>query len=65
MEAAKLCHTCRWGWHFKDEDGNVVKEYGLCRRYAPKPKEGNGIGRTAWPVVHLSDGCGEWTSSYD
>ena len=50
-----------------DADGEVVNDYGACHRYAPRPNEKGGkvTDMTTWPGVHISHGCGEWSSQYD
>jgi len=63
MAVAQLCFTCRYGWGFKNEDGDVVNDYGTCRRYAPKPViNGSQASPVCWPVIGLGDGCGDWTT---
>ncbi len=52
----EMCVTCRFAL---DEHGEYLK----CRRYAPSPSEPKpraGGTFTRWPMVTLSDWCGEW-----
>lgn len=59
----QLCHTCRWGWRFEEQDVDPPFALGECHRHAPQSTPNGSVNwRTTWPIVHGSQGCGEWTS---
>lgn len=66
MKEHQICGTCRWGWHFEDQSIDPPFTLGECHRHAPTCgpyPEGTNY-RTLWPVVHGSQGCGEWSSRF-
>lgn len=67
MAEPQQCHTCRWGWHFEDEEHTPENSFGECHRYAPRPVAYNDSVihyKALWPVVHGESGCGDWTSRF-
>ena len=67
-DAHQVCSTCRWGWHFQDYAVDPPLTVGECHRHAPRPNMDSTAGvpdfRSIWPVVHGSQGCGEWTTRF-
>ena len=62
------CHTCRWGWHFDDAELPPEDCMGECHRHAPQPFTGyleavDDV-HAHWPVVHGSQGCGDWSTRW-
>lgn len=61
----KNCSTCKW---FAEDENKLnktlISQYhsvdGFCRRRAPICKEDTGATQWEWPIVCLSDWCGEW-----
>jgi hypothetical protein len=67
MDELQQCCTCRWGWDFDDEDPERNDTRGTCHRHAPRPTEQIAhtfLSSTTWPVVQMSDGCGEWITRF-
>jgi hypothetical protein len=67
MDELQQCCTCRWGWDFENEDPEWNDTRGTCHRHAPRPAAQGSYesqGRILWPVVRISDGCGEWTTRF-
>ena len=46
------CEQCRF---FEPHN----EDYGLCRRYAPRPRTDNGEAEAVWPRVSADDACGD------
>lgn len=67
-DAHQICSTCRWGWHFEDPEFDPAYAIGECHRHAPRPNMFSTAGppdfRSLWPVVHGSQGCGDWTTRF-
>ena len=65
-DAHQICSTCRWGWHFEDQELDPAYALGECHRHAPSPKPDSLAThfQNMWPRVHGSQGCGEWTTRF-
>jgi hypothetical protein len=65
-DAHQICSTCRWGWHFEDQELDPAYALGECHRHAPRPNPGSPAShfQNLWPIVHGSQGCGDWTTRF-